>query len=136
MPTIDQTELGFLYPIETVILETENREPEIKTQPEMEKSMGPEAKKPEMKKSSETEKSLEMKKSPESDIKNPETDNLLPEMEISAEPETKKPEMPKQRPSTLSYSQPMNTPVIVCSSASLEQIIVQVSFSWITYSIW
>ena len=36
MPTIDQTELGFLYPIETVIAETEKREPEIKKQPEME----------------------------------------------------------------------------------------------------
>ena len=104
MPTIDQTELGFLYPIETVIPETEKREPEIQTQPEMEKSTGPE-----MKKSSETE-------------------NLLSQTEKSTKPETKKPEMPKQRPSTLSYSQPINAPVIVCSSTSLEQIIVQVGF--------
>ena len=116
MPTIDQTELGFLYPIETVIPETEKREPEIKTQPEMEKSTGP-----------------EMKKSPESDIKNSETENLLSQTEKSTKPETKKPEtkkpeMPKQRPSTLSYSQPINAPVIVCSSTSLEQIIVQVGF--------
>ena len=127
MPTIDQTELGFLYPIETVIAETEKREPEIKKQPEMEKSAKPETDKPEMEKSTETEKSLEMKKSTDSDIKNPENENLLSETKKSTEPETEKPEMPKQRPSTLSYSQPMNAPVIVCSSASLEQIIVQVS---------
>ena len=127
MPTIDQTELGFLYPIETVIVETEKQEPEIQTQPEMEKSTGPETNKPEMKKSSKTETSLEMKKSPESDIKNPETEKLLSETEKSTETDTEKSEVPKQRPSTLSYSQPMNVPVIVCSSASLEQIIVQVS---------
>ena len=119
MPTIDQTELGFLYPIETVIPETEKWEPETKKQQEIEKSTKPETKKP------------EMKKSTESDIKNPETENLLSETEKSTEPETKKPEM-KQRPSTLSYSQPINAPVIVCSSTSLEQIIVQVGISYIT----
>ena len=120
MPTIDQTELGFLYPIETVIPETEQPEPETKKQTEMKKCHESETNKPELK------KSTEMKKS--SEIENlAETEKLLPETEKSAEPETKKPEMPKQRPSTLSYSQPMNAPVIVCSSASLEQIIVQVS---------
>ena len=123
MPTIDQTELGFLYPIETAIPETEKWEPETKKQQEMEKSA-----EPEMKKSSESEKSLEMKKLPKSDVKNPETENLLSETKKSTEPETKKPEM-KQRPSTLSYSQPINAPVIVCSSTSLEQIIVQVGIS-------
>ena len=126
MPTIDQTELGFLYPIETVIPETEKWESETKKQQEMEKSA-----EPEMKKSSESEKSLEMKKLPKSDVKNPETENLLSETKKSTEPETKKPEM-KQRPSTLSYSQPINAPVIVCSSTSLEQIIVQVGISYIT----
>lgn len=114
MPTIDQTELGFLYPIETVIPETEKPEPETKKQTEMKKCYEPESNKPELKKSTEIENLAE-------------TEKLLPETEKSAEPETEKPEMPKQRPSTLSYSQPMNAPVIVCSSASLEQIIVQVS---------
>ena len=122
MPTIDQTELGYLYPIETltaetVIAETEKPEPETKKKQEMEKSTEPETNKPDIKTSS------------ESDIKNLETDNLLSETEKSTEPETKRPEM-KQRPSTLSYSQPMNAPVIDCSSTSLEQIIVQVSFHY------
>ena len=108
MPTIDQTELGYLYPIETitaetVIAETEKPEPETKKKQEMEKSTEPETNKPDIKTSS------------ESDIKNLETENLLSETEKLTETETKRPEM-KQRPSTLSYSQP-----------SLEQIIVQVS---------
>ena len=111
MPTIDQTELGYLYPIETVTAATEKPETEIQKQPEMKK---PETNKLDSKKSTEIESLAE-------------TEKLLPKTEKSAEPETEKPEMPKQRPSTLSYSQPMNTPVIVCSSASLEQIIVQVS---------
>ena len=120
MPTIDQTELGYLYPIETVtaeivIAETEKPEPETKKKQEMEKSTERETKKP------------EIKTSQELDIKNLETESLLSETEKSTEPETKKPEM-KQRPSTLSYSQPMNAPVIDCSSTSLEQIIVQVIF--------
>jgi hypothetical protein len=120
VPTIDQTELGFLYPIETVIAETEKPETETKKQTEMKKCHESETDKSELK------KSTEMKKS--SEIENlAETEKLLAETEKSAEPETKKPEIPKQRPSTLSYSQPMNAPVIVCSSASLEQIIVQVS---------
>ena len=114
MPTIDQTELGFLYPIETVTAEREKPETETEKQPEMKKCHEPESNKPELKKSTEIENLAE-------------TEKLLPETEKSAEPETKKPETPKQRPSTLSYSQPMNAPVIVCSSASLEQIIVQVS---------
>ena len=42
MPTIDQTELGYLYPIETAIAETEKPETEIKTQPEMKKCHEPE----------------------------------------------------------------------------------------------
>ena len=122
MPTIDQTELGYLYPIETVtaeivIAETEKPEPETKKKQEMEKSTERETKKP------------EIKTSPESDTKNLETENLLSETEKSTEPETKRPEM-KQRPNTLSYSQPMNVPVIDCSSTSLEQIIVQVSFHY------
>ena len=56
MPTIDQTELGFLYPIETVIptpveSEMQNKQPEIKKQPEMERS-------PEMEKSPEVKVKL------------------------------------------------------------------------------
>ena len=123
MPTIDQTELGFLYPIETVISETEKpdpEKPETKKQPEMEKSTKPETKKP------------ETKILTEPDVKNPEMEKLLLETEKSTEPETKKPEM-KQRPRTLSCSQPMNAPVIECSSTSLEQIVVQVGFAYITY---
>ena len=122
MPTIDQTELGYLYPIEsltaeTVTAETEKPEPEAKKKQEMEKSTEPETKKP------------DIQREPEADIKDLETENLLSETEKSTEPETKRPEM-KQRPSTLSYSQPMNAPVIDCSSTSLEQIIVQVSFHY------
>ena len=60
MPTIDQTELGFLYPIETVIPETEKPEPETKKKTEMKKYHEPESNKPELKKSTEMKKSSEI----------------------------------------------------------------------------